>query len=116
MSRKLLIFISIFAMLFLSTSTNIAQPSKRLQIEGVEGSESEVQKQGERWGLFIGIEDYEDTRVTDLRYSIDDVQQIIALLRNPKRGAFQHLKVLTSDAAEPENRPTRVNILRALNS
>ena len=115
MSRKLRIIVGMFVMLFGYTSTNIAQPSKRLQIEAVDESEPQVQKQGERWGLFIGIEDYEDPRVTDLRYSIDDVQRITEILRDPTRGAFEHLKVLTSDATEPENRPTRINILRALN-
>ena len=104
-----------FVIMFGYTSTSVAQPSKRLQIEGIDQRASEQEKQGERWGLFIGIEDYDDPRVTDLRYSIDDVQRITEILRDPARGAFEHLKVLTSDTADTKKRPTRINILRALN-
>ena len=80
-----------FVIMFGYTSTSVAQPSKRLQIEGIDQRASEQEKQGERWGLFIGIEDYDDPRVTDLRYSIDDVQRITEILRDPARGAFEHL-------------------------
>ena len=75
-----------------------------------------VEHAGERWGLFIGIEDYQDSRVTDLRYSVDDVHRITQILRDPQRGAFQHLKVLTSGRTNSQDTPTRVNMLRALNS
>ena len=43
MSRKLRIIVGMFVMLFGYTSTNIAQPSKRLQIEAVDESEPQVQ-------------------------------------------------------------------------
>jgi len=75
---------------------------------------SKTRFKGQRWGLFIGIEDYQDSRITDLRYSIDDVQQITEILGDKNLGAFDHIRVMTNHSADPADQPTRVNILRAL--
>ena len=116
MSRKFSVIVSAFMLLFLSASVSAQQSSKRFQIEPLTDSELEQTTQSKRWGLLIGIEDYEDPLVTDLRYSIDDVRKIAEVLQDTERGAFQHLKILTSDAPEEQNRPTRINIMAALNN
>ena len=76
------------------------------------------QATGQRWALIIGVEDYQDPQITDLRYSIDDARALYEVLVDPKRGGFEtdHVKLLTDDATDSKLLPTRLNILDALNN
>jgi len=71
---------------------------------------------GRRWALIIGIEDYEDPNIADLKYSVDDAKLLYEILTDPNRGGFdpECVRLLTDDAEDPSLRPTRRNILRAL--
>ena len=73
---------------------------------------------GSKWALLIGINDYEDEDIRDLKYAVNDVKEFYDLLTDPERGAFSKNNVilLTSDANEREYRPTKVNIMLALDA
>lgn len=67
-----------------------------------------------KWAFLIGIEDYEDEHITDLRYSVDDVRLLYEVLVDSRRGAFDYVRLLTSEDTESQKRPTRRNIFRGL--
>ncbi len=73
-------------------------------------------KLGRRWALIIGIEDYQDPDIVDLRYSVDDAKALYEVLTDPERGGFDPncVLLLTDDAQDPSLKPTQRNILRAL--
>ena len=67
----------------------------------------------EKWGLIIGISNYDDPDIRDLSYADDDARALYDLLVDPKCGGFSESNVflLTSDTDSVDQRPTRANIL-----
>ncbi len=66
-----------------------------------------------RWAVIIGINNYEDKNVQDLRYAVPDATSLFEVLTAPETGGFDpaKAKLLTDKSGTP---PTRRNILRAL--
>ena len=93
-------------------SAFVAAQEKDLRL--VQAEKQKVSATGTRWALLIGIEDYHDEDIPDLRYSVDDVKALAAVLGDGERGNFSQVKLLVSDAKNESDLPTRRNILRAL--
>ena len=117
MFKGLCAFMSFSVFLFMWTSTSSAQIAKRLVIEELESELEGEMRRGERWGLIIGVNVYEDPEVNPLRYAVADAKALHAVLVDEDRGRFSPDKVrlLTSDAEDKKHRPTKANILHALN-
>ncbi|QRK05121.1 caspase family protein [Archangium violaceum] len=62
-----------------------------------------------RLALLVGVSQFQDTQWRDLRYSGKDAEDLAAALRDPARGHFDQVRVLT----RPEE-TTRASILGAL--
>jgi len=71
------------------------------------------QEMGKLWAVLIGVENYKDQRIADLRYTVDDAKTLYAALTAPQYGGFdkQNVKLLTDDALNENLKPTRRNIL-----
>jgi len=84
---------------------------KDLKIVGVLDDSKELGK-GERWALLVGIDKYDDEEINALRYAVADVKAIYEVLTDKERGRFKQdkVKLLTSDAEDKRNKPTKVNI------
>lgn len=93
------------------------QSEREIQVE-YKSRQGLQQETGDRWAVIIGVENYEDPNITDLRYSVDDARAFYQVLVDPKRGGFQpeHVRLLTDDAEDPMLRPTRLNVLDTLNN
>jgi len=72
-----------------------------------------TKKSKEKWGIMIGVKNYDDDEITDLTYTGSDATAIYKMLIDPQKGGFdkEHVKLLTDDS---ETRPTRRNILSEL--
>lgn len=78
--------------------------------------------QNKRWAILVGIENYEDSGINDLKYSVDDVKAVYKALVDPNKGGFapQNVRLLIDDASSvnlhPTEtlKPTRLNILDSL--
>lgn len=66
-----------------------------------------------KWGLIIGVSNYDDPDIRDLSYADEDAKALYELLVDPKCGGFgkNNVFLLTSDATTANQRPTRANIL-----
>ncbi|MFC1716389.1 caspase domain-containing protein [Candidatus Poribacteria bacterium] len=66
-----------------------------------------------KWGLIIGISNYDAPDIRDLSYADDDARALYNLLVDPKCGGFSKSNVflLTSDTDSVDQKPTRANIL-----
>ncbi|MFY0565877.1 caspase family protein [Archangium lansingense] len=62
-----------------------------------------------RLALLVGVSQFQDEQWRDLRYSSKDAEDLAAALRDPQRGHFDHVRVLS----RPEQ-TTRASILAAL--
>ncbi len=71
---------------------------------------------GDRWAVIIGINEYADDNARDLKWAVADARAVYEFLTDPERGAFpaEHVRLLVDDAAQDYDRPTRVNILKAV--
>ena len=67
-----------------------------------------------RWAVLIGVDEYQDRSIADLRFSANDARSLAALLVESGAYPADHVVLLTPDQADPTLRPTRVNILRLL--
>ncbi len=119
MAGKIRLIISLLVMFFLYTSINMAQMAKRLQIEAftTDDAGSEQFKQGNRWALIIGVNKYDDSEINSLRYAVNDAKALYEVLVHPDKGRFEpeRVRLLTSDTTDKRLRPTKGNILQALN-
>lgn len=77
------------------------------------GGKTEVIDKMKRWGIIIGINEYDDPNINGLQYAAPDARSIYAALTHPETGSFkaEHLHLLTSSS---DNQPTRTNILESL--
>lgn len=66
-----------------------------------------------RWALIIGIDEYEKD-VSSLKGAVNDARSLKDVLVKHAGFPENQIIVLTSDAADPDNRPKRENILGAL--
>jgi len=68
-----------------------------------------------KWALVIGINQYQDDGITDLRFAVNDAEQLYQLLVDPEYGGFaqEQVKILTDRTPV---KPTRRDVLVALNS
>ena len=111
---KLKLLLTLFIIFFThSTIPCFSQPStKDLKIIQVLENSRELGT-GERWALLIGIEKYDDEEINSLRYTVSDVKALHQVLVDKERGMFksEKVKLLTSDAEDKRNKPTKVNIL-----
>jgi len=118
MAGKIRLITSLFIVFFLHTSINMAQMAKRLQIEALlDDTGSEQFKQGNRWALIVGVNKYEDSEINSLRYAVNDAKALYEVLVHPDKGRFaaERVRLLTSDTTDKRLRPTKANILQALN-
>jgi len=70
-----------------------------------------------KWAIVIGVQQYSQrTGFAPLRYAEKDAQAFYDVLVDPQRGGYQEgrVKLLTTGAEEPDQQPTRGNILGAL--
>ncbi len=70
---------------------------------------------GHKWAVIIGINNYQDDRIGDLRYAVNDAVAISGLLTDQWIGDFEQKKVKLLTDTSPQ-KPTRENILTALNA
>ncbi len=61
----------------------------------------------------VGVEQYDDLRVSSLRYAIADAKAVAGTFR-ASGVPFDHVTVLTSEQRSPDRRPSRVRVLAAL--
>ncbi len=71
------------------------------QQKGLQPAASEQEQQGVHYGLVVGVSDYQDPTITDLRFADKDAEEFAEYLRSPAGGSLDddHLKVLTNEAA-----------------
>ncbi len=68
---------------------------------------------GETYVICAGVEKYDDARLSPLQYAVSDAKAVAAAFRAsgvPRK----NVQVLTSDAAQPTERPTRIGLIAAL--
>lgn len=68
------------------------------------GRRSEVEispRVGERWAVVVGISEYADDRIPDLRYADDDARSVYEFLRSPEGGEVPegHIRLLVNEHA-----------------
>jgi len=79
----------------------------------------EPRASAEKWALVIGVQRYSEAKgFAPLRFTERDAQAFRDLLVDPQRGGYDEsrVKLLTTAAQDPEQLPTRGNILGALRS
>lgn len=70
---------------------------------------------GKRWALLIGINDYDDPEINNLRYCVEDVKAFHDALIEPEIGGFHQQNVwLMVDSRSGLNEPTDLNIIKRL--
>ena len=116
MSRKHCV-VSVVVLLFVWTTTSTPQTAKRLVIEELGGELEDETQRGNRWGLIIGVNAYEDPEINPLKYAVADAKALHEVLVDADKGRFSADKVrlLTSDTKDRKHRSTKANILHALN-
>ena len=69
---------------------------------------------GNKWAVLVGVNGYKDPQIGNLKYAVNDAQNLYELLIDPSYGGFEEDKVrlLTDDTVD---KPTRKNILITLN-
>jgi formylglycine-generating enzyme required for sulfatase activity len=64
------------------------------------------------WALLVGIDDYQDPRISDLSYTVNDVIELHKALTDPKIGAIPKSQVyLMTNRSTGEDLPTHTNVL-----
>ena len=70
------------------------------------------EKQGKRWALLIGIDQYDSEAISPLRYCVADVSAFNELLIDPATGAFDPNQVyLMTNKDKGTDRPTNTNVI-----
>lgn len=91
------------------TATNLEKGKKGVKVIPEDLNKSA----GKRWGICIGINDYDDGEIIDLNYARNDARQLGEILK--LYGKFDHIYVFT-DGYDPKNGmyPKKNNIIRKL--
>ncbi len=66
------------------------------------------------WALVIGVSQYEADEIADLKYAAADARALADLLRDPQRGGYETVVLLSDDQTDPALRPTVPNIIGQL--
>ena len=72
---------------------------------------------GNKKAVLVGINQYVDSSINKLNYSVDDVKSFYEILLDPKRGQYdsENIKLLIDDNQERE-KPSRSDIMSAITS
>ena len=72
---------------------------------------------GEKWAIIVGINEYQDPGIPDLKYAVADAQLVHrALTEAPDGFGATNVILLTDGQADPLRRPTRSGIIRFLST
>ncbi|MCB9762238.1 MAG: caspase family protein [Alphaproteobacteria bacterium] len=69
---------------------------------------------GKRWAIVIGVDEYENPDIQDLRFPAQDARSFADRLVGSGVYAAERVLVLTPDQSDPRLRPDKNNILRVL--
>jgi len=85
-----------FLFSFFVTATLIAQQTKGAGALPLEASDG-----GKTWALVVGVSDYQDDHIPDLKYAHRDASEFVAYLKSKSGGQLkdEQIKVLTNDKA-----------------
>ena len=86
-----------------------SQQDKDVRVVAIEG---EQRAGADKWAILIGINDYIDPGIADLKYAVQDVEAVHRVLENS--GQFAGIKLMTDWATTIDLKPTRNNILSAI--
>jgi len=104
----------LFAFAFVAASAPITENEKQVEIWYADG---DLQDHDNRWAIIIGINDYSDEQIVDLKYAVNDAVEFYRRIVDPKIGNFRADNVfLMVNGAGGELEPTRNNILQAISS
>ena len=95
--------------LILSPLPTRSQQGKDVRVVAIEG---EQRAGGDKWAILIGVNDYIDPGIADLKYAVQDVEAVHRVLENS--GQFAGIKLMTDWATTMDLKPTRNNILSAI--
>lgn len=70
--------------------------------------------QGKTWAIVVGIDDYQQESVPDLRYACADAKILSQALQSLLKVPEDHLFVFTSDSVDASHSPTKVNLIYRL--
>jgi Caspase domain len=78
---------------------------------------SQLIRHGDLWAVLIGVNEYDDPEWGPLPYCAKDVAGLAALFIDPTRGGYpaSNIRVLVNSAKKRSLKPTRGNILAAVN-
>ncbi|MBD3180728.1 PQQ-binding-like beta-propeller repeat protein, partial [Candidatus Poribacteria bacterium] len=62
-----------------------------------------------RKALVIGINDYEDDNITDLKYAVNDARKMYKILK--EKGNFEDIEIITSDRENPDEKPADLDTI-----
>jgi len=59
-------------------------------------------ERSKRWAVLIGINQYQDTKLSSLKYAVNDVKTVYSTLTDPQVGSFdkEHVLLLTEDSGQ----------------
>ena len=97
--------IIISLMLLMLSGLTISSAQSKDIIIGEDGGEEE--HRSERLAIVVGVNDYLDSKISDLSYAVSDAKRIANILED--KGVFD-VQLLTNDKGEP---PTKNNIISA---
>ena len=67
---------------------------------------------GETWALLVGVDDYQDPRISDLNYTVNDVIALYDALIDPQVGGLPKSQAyLMTNRSTGEDLPTHTNVL-----
>jgi len=82
-------------------------------------------ERGKRWAVLIGVNQYQDTKLSSLKYAVNDVKDVYSALTDPQVGSFdkERIHLLIEDSEQTPTlgesvlkEPTFPNIWDSLNS
>jgi len=80
------------------------------------GTKKQAFKGGDLWAVFVGVSQYHDPELGELRYCEEDARELASLFANPDVGGYgsSNIRVLMDSSDEPSLRPTRNNVISAV--
>lgn len=89
------------ACLFLISAAQAQDPQADVQARGAKPQAVPVLTMGETYAIVVGISNYQDTGITDLKFAHRDAEAFVAYLRSPAGGSIptQNIKVLLNEQA-----------------
>lgn len=89
------------AFLFLIPAAQAQEPQADVQTRGAKPQAVPVLTMGETYAIVVGISNYQDTGITDLKYAHRDAEAFVSYLRSAAGGAIpaQNIKLLLNEQA-----------------